>query len=494
MAPPASIWRRVQARPMDESHAGKCSRRPQRGPRQWRLPLVNVAPTRRRRQSFFTPAEFCAGRRDERHDHSDGPAVRRRARRGRRGLHRRAPRRIVRAGAAAALAAAGIQAVAALSREIERQAVQWSRRQSSGLALLTRIARGGVRSQDGRGEVLSRDQELDHPRLLHSKIGIHGRSAVQGQRHSTGRIRLATMPREPPRPPRPPRPKSTRPRLTLLAYAPEQLLALNRAAGGDSRRPSPSPPRMDCGGFTFGGGVPAVASRRWHAPARGAARIPGVTAFSSSKRPAARSSRRGIQRRARRRRDGGDCLRGRAVSRRPGYATEAARALIHFAATTPACGPSARHTRPEANASTRVLAKCGFVHVGPVVDPADGPGLAVGTKRAPYWNSIERDSCERTGQAVFGFPGEWRRSRAVSASRRAKRHRARGVRRQFREGPPPKRSGCRPIPCTPICGASIASSMCRAARSAGARLRRISFSPQRGSTGRKRQDARHRVL
>ena len=31
------------------------------------------------------------------------------------------------------------------------------------------------------------------------------------------------------------------------------------------------------------------------------------------------------------------------------------------------------HTRPEANASTRVLAKCGFVLIGPVVDPEDGP-------------------------------------------------------------------------------------------------------------------------
>ena len=56
-----------------------------------------------------------------------------------------------------------------------------------------------------------------------------------------------------------------------------------------------------------------------------------------------------------------------------GYATEAARALIHFAANDPRVRTIRAHTRPEANASTRVLAKCGFVHVGPVVDPEDGP-------------------------------------------------------------------------------------------------------------------------
>jgi ribosomal-protein-alanine N-acetyltransferase len=31
------------------------------------------------------------------------------------------------------------------------------------------------------------------------------------------------------------------------------------------------------------------------------------------------------------------------------------------------------HTLPEVNASTRVLLKCGFRHVGTVVDPDDGP-------------------------------------------------------------------------------------------------------------------------
>ena len=56
-----------------------------------------------------------------------------------------------------------------------------------------------------------------------------------------------------------------------------------------------------------------------------------------------------------------------------GYATEAARALIHFASNDARVRTIRAHTLPEANASTRVLAKCGFVHVGPVVDPEDGP-------------------------------------------------------------------------------------------------------------------------
>ena len=56
-----------------------------------------------------------------------------------------------------------------------------------------------------------------------------------------------------------------------------------------------------------------------------------------------------------------------------GYATEAARALIHFAGSDPRVKTLRAHTLPQANASTRVLTKCGFVHIGPVVDPDDGP-------------------------------------------------------------------------------------------------------------------------
>jgi RimJ/RimL family protein N-acetyltransferase len=56
-----------------------------------------------------------------------------------------------------------------------------------------------------------------------------------------------------------------------------------------------------------------------------------------------------------------------------GYATEAARALIHFAARDARVRTIRAHTLPEGNASTKVLGKCGFTHVGDVVDPEDGP-------------------------------------------------------------------------------------------------------------------------
>jgi len=57
---------------------------------------------------------------------------------------------------------------------------------------------------------------------------------------------------------------------------------------------------------------------------------------------------------------------------RHGYATEAAAALVTFAFDHGASLVRA-HTLPVANASTRVLLKCGFHHVGSVVDPEDGP-------------------------------------------------------------------------------------------------------------------------
>lgn len=55
-----------------------------------------------------------------------------------------------------------------------------------------------------------------------------------------------------------------------------------------------------------------------------------------------------------------------------GYATEAAGALTTFAFSHDVDAVCA-HTLPEANASTRVLTKCGFQHVGQVIDPDDGP-------------------------------------------------------------------------------------------------------------------------
>lgn len=56
-----------------------------------------------------------------------------------------------------------------------------------------------------------------------------------------------------------------------------------------------------------------------------------------------------------------------------GYATEAAAALVGFAFGTGAVRLVRAHTLPVANASTRVLLKCGFRHTDDVVDPEDGP-------------------------------------------------------------------------------------------------------------------------
>lgn len=56
-----------------------------------------------------------------------------------------------------------------------------------------------------------------------------------------------------------------------------------------------------------------------------------------------------------------------------GYATEAAAALVAFAFASRQVRLVRAHTLPEANASTRVLLKCGFRHLGTVVDPDDGP-------------------------------------------------------------------------------------------------------------------------
>jgi RimJ/RimL family protein N-acetyltransferase len=55
-----------------------------------------------------------------------------------------------------------------------------------------------------------------------------------------------------------------------------------------------------------------------------------------------------------------------------GYATEAAEALTNFAFSHDVRTVRA-HTLPKRNASTRVLTKCGFLHVGNVIDPEDGP-------------------------------------------------------------------------------------------------------------------------
>ena len=54
-----------------------------------------------------------------------------------------------------------------------------------------------------------------------------------------------------------------------------------------------------------------------------------------------------------------------------GYATEAAAALTNFAFAQHVRTVRA-HTFAVANASTRVLSKCGFQHLGEVIDPEDG--------------------------------------------------------------------------------------------------------------------------
>jgi ribosomal-protein-alanine N-acetyltransferase len=56
-----------------------------------------------------------------------------------------------------------------------------------------------------------------------------------------------------------------------------------------------------------------------------------------------------------------------------GYATEVARALVAFAAADGRVRLVRAHTLPARNASTRVLEKCGFRHIGTIVDPHDGP-------------------------------------------------------------------------------------------------------------------------
>jgi len=56
-----------------------------------------------------------------------------------------------------------------------------------------------------------------------------------------------------------------------------------------------------------------------------------------------------------------------------GYATEAAGELVAFAFGDDRVGIVRAHTLPAANASTRVLTKNGFTHLGEVIDPEDGP-------------------------------------------------------------------------------------------------------------------------
>jgi RimJ/RimL family protein N-acetyltransferase len=55
-----------------------------------------------------------------------------------------------------------------------------------------------------------------------------------------------------------------------------------------------------------------------------------------------------------------------------GYATETAAALVDYAFTFDDVRTVIAHTLPDSTASQCVLFKCGFQHVGEVVDPDDG--------------------------------------------------------------------------------------------------------------------------
>lgn len=55
-----------------------------------------------------------------------------------------------------------------------------------------------------------------------------------------------------------------------------------------------------------------------------------------------------------------------------GYATEAAAGLVSFALNSGQVRIVRAHTLAEANASARVLSKCGFRRMGEILDPEDG--------------------------------------------------------------------------------------------------------------------------
>src|SRR5262245_36473709 len=77
-----------------------------------------------------------------------------------------------------------------------------------------------------------------------------------------------------------------------------------------------------------------------------------------------------------------------------GYATEAAQALTTYAFSSGKVSLVRAHTRPEPNASTRVLAKCGFRRVGEVIDPEDG--------LVWRWEKHRNEAAERAAAAAGG--------------------------------------------------------------------------------------------
>jgi [ribosomal protein S5]-alanine N-acetyltransferase len=77
---------------------------------------------------------------------------------------------------------------------------------------------------------------------------------------------------------------------------------------------------------------------------------------------------------------------------RQGYATEIAKALITYAFEDGRVLLIRAQTLPEPNASTHVLLKCGFVHVGEVMDPHDG--------RVWRWDRAAPESARSVEQAT----------------------------------------------------------------------------------------------
>lgn len=66
-----------------------------------------------------------------------------------------------------------------------------------------------------------------------------------------------------------------------------------------------------------------------------------------------------------------------------GYATEAAAALAEFALARAEVRLVCAHTQSVEGASPRVLQKCGFRHVGEIIDPEDGPVCRWELERQP---------------------------------------------------------------------------------------------------------------
>ena len=62
-----------------------------------------------------------------------------------------------------------------------------------------------------------------------------------------------------------------------------------------------------------------------------------------------------------------------AEHRGKGYAAEAAQAITVYAFNSGLVRTVRAHTKPESDASKRVLTKCGFRYIGEVIDPEDGP-------------------------------------------------------------------------------------------------------------------------